>query len=101
MKSRVKKALCSFAIFLGHKESRQAPKRPGRGGTTLSRSFSIVSMSFADRLLVSCLVFHQKPQMTFSQSAGAGVPRQGREVEDACSPDQFDDYSGVDQGREQ
>ena len=47
------------------------------------------------------LFFHQEPQMTFSQSAGSGVPRQGCEVEDACSPDQFDYYSGVDQGGEQ
>lgn len=100
MKSRVKKALCSFAISLGRKESRQAPKHPGRGGTTEQVPSAVLGLLLTVSLS-PVLFFHQEPQMTFSQSAGSGVPRQGCEVEDACSPDQFDYYSGVDQGGEQ
>lgn len=53
MGSREKKGNVFICYVLGHKESWQAPKHSGYGGVTLSRSFSEVSLSFPDCLLVS------------------------------------------------
>ena len=72
----MKKPLCSLAVFLGRKESTGAGA-PGRGSTTLGRSFSAASGPFADRLLVSCLVLSPKAPDDFLTVSWVWGPSSG------------------------